>query len=263
LPALNKARRAAATVQCASNMKQIASAVLHYSGDNKGRHILARVQASQVSTTYPNGWFWTNELVRLKYLAGPNQYIAGNSSIDRNSIFVCPEGIIDINSNSGVLVPQGALFPTDPKNRLMVKLATAIDTSITVPTWYQLNARLNKGPTGDTRLGGAFAGPFVNYNSTYAPPDPAFTDPGYTRTLSQIRKPAQVAMIFEGSEMNLLKTKDISARHGPLANDKKDAYTNIAFFDGHVSLYPTMPWTVQGDFTPVQNGVIVYLKDQK
>src|SRR5580692_7751946 len=37
LPALSKARRAAATVQCASNMRQISAAMLSYFTDNKGR----------------------------------------------------------------------------------------------------------------------------------------------------------------------------------------------------------------------------------
>src|SRR6476646_4303280 len=36
LPALNKAREAARQVQCLSNMKQLANAVMMYCGDNKG-----------------------------------------------------------------------------------------------------------------------------------------------------------------------------------------------------------------------------------
>ncbi|HUB26572.1 MAG TPA: prepilin-type N-terminal cleavage/methylation domain-containing protein, partial [Tepidisphaeraceae bacterium] len=39
LPALNKARRAAAQLKCASNMKQIALAILQYTYDNKGHLI--------------------------------------------------------------------------------------------------------------------------------------------------------------------------------------------------------------------------------
>src|SRR6478672_6462578 len=37
LPALNKARRSAATVQCSSNMKQIATAMLQYIANSKGK----------------------------------------------------------------------------------------------------------------------------------------------------------------------------------------------------------------------------------
>src|SRR6476620_197977 len=38
LPALSKARRSAATAQCASNMRQISAAMLTYINANKGRH---------------------------------------------------------------------------------------------------------------------------------------------------------------------------------------------------------------------------------
>src|SRR4051812_3278843 len=56
LPALQKARRAAATVQCASNMKQIATAVLMYVNANKGNLPPYQVQA-QTGGGYPNGWY--------------------------------------------------------------------------------------------------------------------------------------------------------------------------------------------------------------
>ncbi|HUB23999.1 MAG TPA: prepilin-type N-terminal cleavage/methylation domain-containing protein, partial [Tepidisphaeraceae bacterium] len=40
LPALNKAREEAKVTQCASNMRQIASAVIQYDGDNNGHLIM-------------------------------------------------------------------------------------------------------------------------------------------------------------------------------------------------------------------------------
>jgi prepilin-type N-terminal cleavage/methylation domain-containing protein len=46
LPALNRARRNAMTVQCSSNMRQIAMAMLAYIQDNKGNHPPAVVFAS-------------------------------------------------------------------------------------------------------------------------------------------------------------------------------------------------------------------------
>src|SRR2546429_9785245 len=45
LPALNKARRAAATVQCASNMKQISMAMLLYINQNKGHFPPCQIKA--------------------------------------------------------------------------------------------------------------------------------------------------------------------------------------------------------------------------
>ena len=40
LPALNAARRKAATLQCASNMRQIATALIQYDMDNHGHLII-------------------------------------------------------------------------------------------------------------------------------------------------------------------------------------------------------------------------------
>jgi len=80
---------------------------------------------------------------------------------------------------------------------------------------------------------------------------------------SLIKKSGDMVMIFEGAESNLLETVDVSARHGSLLNGGKDAHTNIAFFDGHVSMHPTDGWTKQGDFTPPVNGILVELKDQR
>src|SRR5262245_43697784 len=72
LPALQKARRAAATVQCASNMRQISNAMLMYINANKGKFPPAAVQ--QAPPVYPNGWWWPSELVRNKFINAPSVY---------------------------------------------------------------------------------------------------------------------------------------------------------------------------------------------
>src|SRR5213079_2731791 len=74
LPALNKARRAAATVQCSSNMRQVSLAMLQYITFNKGR--LPPCGAPVIANVYPYGWWWANELVRGKFIAaqGVNVY---------------------------------------------------------------------------------------------------------------------------------------------------------------------------------------------
>src|SRR5438105_349784 len=65
LPALAKARRSAATVQCGSNMRQISMAMLMYINANKG--VLPPSGVPVVPNIYPLGWWWPNELVRGKY----------------------------------------------------------------------------------------------------------------------------------------------------------------------------------------------------
>src|SRR5215218_6009496 len=65
LPALNRARRQAATVQCSSNMRQLAQAMLMYIQDNKGIHPPATLS---VSPAVPSGFWWATELVKQKYV---------------------------------------------------------------------------------------------------------------------------------------------------------------------------------------------------
>src|SRR5947207_14290494 len=59
LPALAAAREQADVVKCASNLKQLTTALLMYAGDNKGKFPPARnaVFDPTVGTTVQNNWF--------------------------------------------------------------------------------------------------------------------------------------------------------------------------------------------------------------
>src|SRR4051794_40826054 len=56
LPTLASARRQAYTVQCASNMKQLATAMIMYVQDNKGK--LPPCASDPVPGVWPAGWWW-------------------------------------------------------------------------------------------------------------------------------------------------------------------------------------------------------------
>src|SRR5260221_10777267 len=73
LPALQKARRSAATIQCSSNMRQIATAMLMYINGNKGHFPPAQIK-NTAAPGYVNGWWWPTELVRNKYISAPSVY---------------------------------------------------------------------------------------------------------------------------------------------------------------------------------------------
>lgn len=264
LPALQKARGAAATVQCASNMKQIAQGMLMYVNDNKGRMMPSRVIAG--ATTYPDGWFWPNELARLKYIATPNAYNAGgNPDLGVRSIFICPATNQDIDTSvvPGIKIAD-ALYPTDARNGLGMRMES-IDNFI-IPTWYQLNAKITATVT---RLGAVKATPFMVFLTT-STADAQLRDPAFTRNISSVRKGAQVAMVLEGTENKLSGIRYVRANHGSKSNGGRDAYLNVAFFDGHVALVPSEPWSKQkltavspnDEFTPSPNGVIIYLSNQ-
>src|SRR5688500_15472990 len=56
LPTLQGARRSAYTVQCSSNMKQLATAMIMYIQDNKGKFPPAA--SDQITGITPGGGFW-------------------------------------------------------------------------------------------------------------------------------------------------------------------------------------------------------------
>jgi prepilin-type N-terminal cleavage/methylation domain-containing protein/prepilin-type processing-associated H-X9-DG protein len=299
LPALNKARGQANQIKCASNMRQIALAVLQYTIDNKGKLIID-VQGDQPGTGYPNGFGWASELVNQKYVSAPNYYTnTGASSpggwswsIPSSSVFRCPEGLSDIPysatgqyTGNYVDYPSGSgNWPTNSHN-FIYYLDGVNYTSAGTPdptnensyaqcVWYSLNMRV---PTSTTEWGpgtptgmGLGAAPFVFYAPDGAIPNgwsvaQCLVQPVYTRSLSLVHHTANVVMVLESSSLNYedqtpgatpggqtitegnnqqIIVSQLAARHGQKSRDGYQAYTNIAFFDGHVALYPTQPLTL-------------------
>src|SRR3954464_4199924 len=140
LPALSKARRSAATVQCSSNMRQIATAMMQYIQANRGKFPPAG--APIINNVYPFGWWWPNELVRGKYIDAKsnNVYSHPNSStqerrFNSSSVFRCPEGHAPDEAIGG-----GGNFPPDALNNGYTILndgpTTTAAEGLGVPSWY-------------------------------------------------------------------------------------------------------------------------------
>src|SRR5262245_9286146 len=125
LPALNRARRASYTVQCASNMRQIAAGLLMYINNNKGVHPPAMVSKGAPGDPYPDGWFWAGELMYQKYVNAPNMLRAGAPGqffFEKSSVFQCPEALPPeyhdpFAGTSGQNIGQA---PTDQANSIAV-----------------------------------------------------------------------------------------------------------------------------------------------
>src|SRR5688500_18276403 len=62
IPTLRQARRQANLVQCSSNMKQVAMAMMMYIQDNKGAHPPCGIPPLGTNC-YPAGFWWATELV--------------------------------------------------------------------------------------------------------------------------------------------------------------------------------------------------------
>jgi prepilin-type N-terminal cleavage/methylation domain-containing protein/prepilin-type processing-associated H-X9-DG protein len=276
LPALNKARRQAKAVQCSSNMRQVAGALIMYINANKGHfppcQIKANGSAPDDTVPYNMGWWWATELVRQKYITAPNSYADGHLSLPRTSVFRCPEGIDEDGLKGGA-----GDYPTDYKNNSysIGNETQAIAEKFGIVTWYMLNSRNLSGsgawPSGKKQT------PFLYFNAAPAGDDLQKRD--WQRQMSMVKRAGEMIMIVEACDSNYTdqatrskKYPDtvycnrLGARHGKLTGDGANAYTNLAFFDGHVGLYPTEPFTkqlqekVSGAASP-DNNLIWYTQD--
>jgi len=103
--------------------------------------------------------------------------------------------------------------------------------------------------------GGTSATPFVWFNTADTTANPAvLRDARYNRTWGCVKRSAELLMVVEAANPNWhdntmpsvkysnppIYLNRLGARHGQKTADGANAYTNMAFFDGHVALYPTV-----------------------
>jgi len=263
LPALNKVRRQAYTLKCASNMRQIALSVLMYTTDNKGVLMPAEVSATGIPNDYQYGWFWAADLVHLGYIDAPPLVINATTSTvtppNDLGVFQCPEGIPPTDWSATNNTP--GQYPTDPNNNAWTygsipNFNALSPTPYGTGTYYQLNCRQTGFPSNYTS-GGLNNSPFVYF---LAPTDGLgvttkadLADPRYRRRITDILHTDTMVMLGEGDSLfwvtNTSTTVNgithyapsMGARHGTRTGDGTNAYTNFAFFDGHVATFPSAP----------------------
>ncbi len=292
LPALNRARRQANQVVCASNMHQIALGLMQYIGDNKGKMIIGEIDYG--SDTYPDGWGWAAELMHQGYVKAQNYY--PGQTVPRSSPFRCPEGQdYQVSLDTNHPFANAALAPTDklhndgyyPDGYGLPGAApgtvgeTALPggsvftdktTKYGVACWYALNMRVAYSQytqwPGTVDSNGLGATPFVSYiywsQDTGSPLSVALKNPLLNRKITQIKHASSMVMFVEADSFNWcdqtpspknanLNVVQLAARHGQTTADGLNAYTNLAFCDGHVGLYPTAPLTIQSSVNNPKN----------
>jgi prepilin-type N-terminal cleavage/methylation domain-containing protein/prepilin-type processing-associated H-X9-DG protein len=293
LPALNAARRSAANVQCQSNLKQIAIALIMYIDANKGKHPPATIPAmSPFSSNTVSGWshgfWWPTELVRGKYINAPNVYPDPGMSVtqkkfNKANVFRCPEGI---DEESGTPSINGEAYPTNfANNRYAMGTAgcdsAQADQQLGIPSWYMLNSR-NASIGSNSWPGGHRMTPFMGWQSGNSAANLA--DPQFQRHRGQVKKAGELVMIVEASDGNWhdqsvgkknnvdltgkIYLARLGARHGKKTGDGLNAWTNMAFFDGHVSGYESSQFqkaahTNDNALEWMASGTIFYLKQQQ
>lgn len=267
LPVLSMARRQAYTIKCASNMRQIAAAVLMYTSDSKGMLMPAGVQATGSSSgPYRYGCFWAAELVNDGYISAPALIInTATSTVTPPSdlgVFQCPEGIPPNEANNIANSTGGTTnYPTSALNNSWTDGAIPNFSALSPNpygqgTYYQLNCRQSvvgaSVPASMYTTGGFNNPPFVYfvYDGTAAQTAADLANAYLQRKISQIKHSDLMVMIGEASTLYWTANQPsgsahyapcLGARHGSRSSDGTNAYANFAFFDGHVALLPTAP----------------------
>jgi len=230
LPSLNAARRHAAQVQCASNMKQIAMGMIMYVNANKGNLPPCLVSASSANgapntdatNPYPDGWFWAAELMHQKYVAAPNIFQNGAIKYyNGTSVFQCPSGLTADESVPGIGTGNSSIGtrPIDPANfggSYGVANNPRLDgeSPYGVVTWYQV-CSISTGSTKAFAQSGAGAcdAPFVYYNANKNGTCAGYAGaigPGmggqfalpYARNIARVKHSDTVCMIAEAAGIN-------------------------------------------------------------
>ena len=131
-----------------------------------------------------------------------------------------------------------------------------------------LNSRATQPGSGEYP-GGSKVCPFVTFDNANSAIPAAFALPGFQRHQGLVRKGSELVMVVEAANANWVDQKvstsfpnivlkRLAARHGKRTADGANAWTNFAFFDGHVGLYPTEPYTRKQQGSGSDNALVDY-----
>lgn len=226
LPALQKARRQAIQIQCASNLRQVGLAVMAYSFTNGGCVMPTLVWGPNAKDDE-----WATLLVSGHFI--PDNHLTANSSPFARTPMVCP-AVSDIMIQDNVGIPNAPAIITDGFDR---RLSYHVQPGLIVDYGYGINGA-TYSLTGPNTL---------NVNSTYftvpstsiSVDHTAATCPPLKR-ISSLKQAARLVTFYDGTEWNAwgtaLTTRMSSSRHGKW--DPKNPLTtgivNCLFADGHV-----------------------------
>lgn len=253
LPSLNRARRQAVQVQCASNLRQLGIAITQYANQNKGA-ILPSIHWS--ATNQDDSWPFL--LMQSKLLPVPK--IRRDSPVDGSSPLVCPAvrdwiistnftGLTTARTSDGVsrrysfhVLPAGVSpLAADPGN--------GANGAAIADVGYGINSCVNAA--SGSQAGGATAASWYNTPSNSIGPSVINSQAvrfSPTKRIGSIRKSSEMVILFDGTEWNGMNNSGVTwngipvlwrisgSRHGRW--DPRNPYTtgttNLLMLDGHV-----------------------------
>lgn len=287
LPALRKARDQAKVVVCQSNLRQIITAALMYSNDNKGCILpccflgygklpdgqTINSNSSNSDGNNGNDDSWAIALIINRYLPNPG-ISRSDYPMTHKSCLVCPgvSGVISTISGLGTgFVPPTFLYTGSASNPTPMYFGEGIDRrgskhlspplvtgapSLVVDLTYGINgaawpestglAKASVGPGNISGLDYDTDTPSTSIAVVYPTGVPSTMPP--CKHMGDIKRATDTIYFCDGSEWNLFNGGTIydqsirvsGMRHGnpDAAKPTTTGLTNIAFFDGHVEIFP-------------------------
>jgi len=235
LPALNRAKEKARTIQCVNNMKQLAICWTMYADDNNDQLTRNWILLG-IGSQAPESWQWGN--VNKSTEATSEAVIQAGRLFQYNqsvAIYRCP-------SLKGI---KAASTPT-PVNTAQLTRSVS------------MNARMGGAQAGDTSTAGTVWNTTGLLGANYPP----------FRKLSQIARPAPVsAMVFVDESLNTLDDGfffiDLATTQWP--NSPTARHSNgatFAFADGHAERWGWKGITVEQDYYANANPIAELKKVQ-
>ena len=244
LPSLQKARRQAVQVQCASNMRQVGLAMQQYANANGGAVIPTIVWNNGADDA------WAFLLVQGKFL--PPQRIKATAGEGANSALVCPavRGVL-IDTNIAAANPLKVANGSDGFERrsskhLMLNTAepdNGAGGAEIVDIGYAINGCVNVGNATTGAWGTATD--WFDVPSTAIGYNWANTKYWPLKKVTKMRKSAETVLLMDGNGWNPMRGpggaqspiyRVVGARHGKWDPTKPftTGMTNVLMMDGHV-----------------------------
>ena len=242
LPSLSRARDAARTTACLSNLRQIAMAYVNYTTDNKGATlpgfmypiVLDGSGKPKADTTKSE--YWANILTDNGYIPAPivqnlngknnNGTGAPGPRTGRNPYF-CPAGEPDLRDTAAggntLTVPASRV---DGHGDFGYRLPNFDFDSVDV--WYGCNSGAENQMAYDPSVGG--------------PPLHRMTASGLMEnwpTTTTIRHSAEMVLFYDGILDSLFNKVGSSNPNRLSARHNRKTATNLAFADGHAATFET------------------------
>jgi prepilin-type N-terminal cleavage/methylation domain-containing protein/prepilin-type processing-associated H-X9-DG protein len=219
LPALNRAREHAQTIQCLSNMRQIGAGCMMYSGANNGYIIPFDIRDPVLSTPAAevSGDWWATVLVADGYVPYPS-LTATSEAAALASVFHCPSGVIELVSTGGPADDQ-PVSRTDMDGAFGEPMrSTYLQPGLVVFVWYGMNADTGQDWTIPMHRVPADGSNIQRFAK-----------------LSNLHDTGDLVMMYDGvfGHQSVVNANRVNARH------EGQKVTNLMFFDGHAESVAT------------------------